>query len=107
MPRGRITYEEIPKFCDSVDRTQPPSVRLNRWQARLYRELLRSPKSEHSVLLRLSSKLRFGLAMLLVLLTARHLLLLAYFHHHDVHSLSAIRFLPMDDGYVEVVFRRS
>lgn len=97
MEERILLYEEIPKVCDHVDKTKRSRVLLSRFQAKLYKKM-----AEHS--LKPLRKLAYILDMCAyasvlgcVLLFAKNLFLLAYFHRHDDHSLKAIEFEERGD----------
>ena len=92
-----ISYDEIPKIVDAVDKNAPPAVKLSKYQAKLYRRLMSSRIQGLGSLGRFVDGLTYGLLTVLALLTARNLLLLGYFHRVDEKSISRINYEDVND----------
>ena len=92
-----ISYYEIEQYADTVDKDDPPAVLLSKYQALLYKRMVRSKlKPLQGTLLFLDS-LFYGLLLLVVILTARKLLLLVQFHRFDNDSLKQLEFVNHDE----------
>ncbi len=87
-----ISYREIPKYADTVDREDPPSVLLSRFQAHLYKRLTQHKLRPLGGLLLVLDQMLYWTALIIILSLARNLLLLGYFHHVDEPGLEVLRY---------------
>lgn len=100
-----LAYEQIPTYADEAKKGHPVRLKLGRFRGTLYRWLvqreIRSHSHKHGTL---SFAVDLAL-MLFVLLVAKRLILLAYYHGVSLEAYQSIRFEPATDG-VFVWFNR-
>jgi hypothetical protein len=107
MSEFYLSYKEIPKYCDRVDRNRRSCVALSRFQASLYRRLVKAKVRPVCRLHRLADLAVYGTLLGIVLALARNLLLLAYFHDQDEASIDDIEFSPVGNRQILVTFNSS
>ena len=88
-----ITYREIPKFCDRVDKNKRSEVLLTRSQANMYKRMTEHDLRPLRGIRYFADMAAYGSLLTRVMLFARNLFLLAYFHRHDSNSINRIQFL--------------
>lgn len=102
--QNKILYDEIPKYCDSIDKDKKSVVELSHFQAKLYQRLIDNKLKPLRGIAYFIDMIGYKLLLLTIIFFARNLLLLAYFHRHDSESISKITFKNLDNNAVEVVF---
>lgn len=99
-----IEYQDIPKYCDRVNRDRRSSVVLSKRQAWLFKRLTRNRLEPLRGPARFLDMITYVGVLACVLVCARNLLLLSYFHRHNDSRVDLIRFRNLDGGKVEVTF---
>ena len=93
-----LGYKQIPAYADEARKGQPVRLKLGRIHSALYRWLIQREVRAHVARpssLRFAADLAF---MLLILVAAKRLVLLAYYHEESLKSYQSIRFEPTTDG---------
>lgn len=101
-----LAYEQIPAYADEAKKGRTVRLKLGRFRGTLYRWLVQ--REIHSRTAK-PGTLRFAVdlaLMLFVLVVAKRLILLAYYHEESLESYQSIRFEPATDGLF-VWFNRS
>jgi hypothetical protein len=92
-----ISYDDIPRHCDSARTDRPYTFLLSHRQAQLYRAKLRHdllPPGERSP----TGVIAYTWVVARILLTCRYLFLLGQFHEFYPNDLRAITFEETIDG---------
>lgn len=96
----QLTYEQIPAYADKARKGDVVCLKLSRLRGSLYRWFVQREIRARSAKL---STWRFAIdlaLMLLVLVMARRLILLAYYHEESLESYQSIQFEPDANGLV-------
>lgn len=101
-----LTYEQIPAYADKARQGEVVRLELGRFRGALFRWFVQREIRARSAK---PSTWRFAVdlaLMLLVLVLARRLILLAYYHEESLESYQSIQFDPGANGLV-IWFNRS
>ncbi|UCV29104.1 hypothetical protein [Ferribacterium limneticum] len=93
-----LAYQQIPAYADEAKNGRTVRLKLGRFRGALYRWLV---QREINSRLAKPGTLRFAVdlaLMLFVLLVAKRLILLAYYHEESLEAYQSIRFEPAADG---------
>lgn len=100
-----LAYEQIPTHADEAKMGRTVRLKLGRFRGTLYRWLVQREIRSHSPKHGTPSFVVDLALMLFVLVVAKKLILLAYYHEESLGSYQSIRFEPAADG-VFVWFNR-
>lgn len=100
----KISYRDIPKYCDNINIDKENIVELSQFQAWLYKKVINHKLKPLNGLAYYLDMIYYTLLLVLVFISSRNLLLLAYFHRQDCESLSRIIFKNILNDKVEVTF---
>lgn len=95
-----LSYEEISKYHEVVDKSKKNSVRLTRWQYLLFRKLNERNVGRIRGVGLLLDMLGYIWTLAMTFATAKYVFLLAYFHRHDRDSVKDIRVTEESDSFV-------
>lgn len=110
MEKKIITYQEIIKYANNIDIDNPPAILLSNFQSYLYKKLMQSklkplPKFQPLRGLALMVDMVFyNFLLIFIVLFAKNLLLIGYFHRVDEDSLKLLQHEDYD-GKILLSFR--
>ncbi len=101
-----LSYGEIPKYFEIVDRSKKNSVRLTKRQYSLFKKLNRKDIGPLRGVRLLFDMLGYAWTLAMIFITARHVFLLAYFYNHDRESSKDI-LVTEEADHVVITFNAS
>lgn len=110
MEKKIITYQEIIKYANNINIDNPPAILLSKFQSYLYKKLMQSklkplPKLQPLRGLALIIDMIFyNFLLIFIVLFAKNLLFIGYFHRVDEGSLKLLQYEDYD-GKVLLRFR--
>lgn len=95
-----LSYNEIPKYSEIVDRSKKNSVRLSKQQYSLFKKLNRADIGPLRGVRLILDMLGYAWTLAAISISARHIFLLAYFYNHDRESRNDILVVEEPDDIV-------
>jgi hypothetical protein len=102
-----IKYVDIPIYCDRIDRDKRSTVVLGKFQAWLYRHLIRNQLRRLRGAAYILDMVVYSGLLICILVCAKYLFLLAHFVRQDSSRDDLVEFKEMQDGNVAVTFNPS
>lgn len=95
--KSHICYKDIPKYINAVSKDSPPEVLVSKFQAYLHKKLIEQDDRPLSLLGRLLDRFVYGIILIVILIAAKNLFFLSYFHYIDKKSIEGICYKDVDD----------